>query len=191
MPEALLQGLPPLKAAVDERTVARVVRMREQEKKTFGAIGKELKLTAEKAERVYQMFYHQKLMALIDALERMVHSPQEKASLSACYVRGYKSAKKRYELLIQELERQEHEKKTESVNSQEPEIKAIGLIQQIIINTEKYTIYNRVFCQRPAAFHSRRTFSVVRARFLPLRGFASSKERGSRLMLKAAVTPSP
>lgn len=58
MPLQWLQSIPPFKAKLSQKTVARVVEMREVEKATYQKIGEELHMTPAKARRTYQRFYH-------------------------------------------------------------------------------------------------------------------------------------
>ena len=58
MPEQFLRDLPPLRYEFSKRTISSVIRLRETNGMTFIAIGKRLRMTKEKAEDLYNHYYH-------------------------------------------------------------------------------------------------------------------------------------
>lgn len=101
MPMQFMKSMPPFKPLLGKKTIARVVSMRETEKASFVEIGKEMRITRAKAKRIYEMYYHEKVLALIEALQEKAESHEEKRTIWNDCFRGNKSSKKRYEMLIQ------------------------------------------------------------------------------------------
>lgn len=99
MPTLFIRSMPPFKPKLSEKTIARVIEMREVEKMSFVKIAKELCITQAKAKRTYEMFYHKQVLEFISALQEKVESREEKMAISHYYFRGYKSSKKRYDML--------------------------------------------------------------------------------------------
>ena len=71
MPEQFIATLPPLKEKINASTLNRIVQLREVEKKTYPAIGKELLLTEARARREYEIYYHKKVMRLFDMIKEI------------------------------------------------------------------------------------------------------------------------
>lgn len=101
MPMQFIKNMPPFKPQLSKKTIARVVEMRETEKASFVAIGKEMRLTRAKAKRTYEMYYHKKVLALIEALQEKAESYEEKRFIWDSCFRGNISSKERYEMLTQ------------------------------------------------------------------------------------------
>ena len=101
MPTQFIRSMPPFKPKLSEKTVARVVEMREAEKASFAAVAKELRMTRAKARHTYEMFYHKQVLELIRALEEKAESNEEKRAIWNYYFRGNKTAKKRYDMLTE------------------------------------------------------------------------------------------
>lgn len=99
MPTQFVKSMPPFKPKLSKKTVARVVEMREIEKASFVAIGKELRMTRAKAKHTYDMFYHSQALELIKALQEKAESQEEKNAIWEYYFRGNKTAKNRYDML--------------------------------------------------------------------------------------------
>lgn len=105
LPEGFIKKLPSLRKAVRKKTIARIVAMREEEHASYKAIAKALKMTPAKAERTYDMFYHQKVLDILKVLaEERAQNTEEKNQLMNRYFNKYRSSKKCYEALIQDLE---------------------------------------------------------------------------------------
>ena len=100
MPAQFVRHMPPFKPKLSKETVARVVEMRELEKASFVSIAKELRMTQAKAQHTYEMFYHKRVLALVKALEEKAESREEKDAIWARCFKGNKSAKKRYDMLV-------------------------------------------------------------------------------------------
>lgn len=98
----MIENLPPLKQKMSKETMSRIVEMRENEKATYAAIAKEMRITPEKARHTYNRFYHQQVLDYIDALEKKAKSKDEKLAIWSRYFRNNKSAKKRYEMMMEE-----------------------------------------------------------------------------------------
>ncbi len=101
MPAQFIQNMPPFKRKLSKKTVARVIELREVEKASFAAIAKELRMTQAKAKHTYEMFYHKKVLALINVLLKKAGSKEEKTAIWDFYFRKYRSAKKRYDMLME------------------------------------------------------------------------------------------
>ena len=99
MPIRFIKSMPPFKAELSKKTVARVVEMREVEKAPYATIAKELRMTRAKAKRTYEMFYHKQVLELIKALQDKAESEEEKDAIWEHYFRGNKTAKRRYDML--------------------------------------------------------------------------------------------
>lgn len=104
MPMEFLKKLPPFKARLTKKQIARVIEMRETEKATFVVIAKEMHLTPEKAKRIYDFFYHQKVLKLVETLQARAESQEEEYAIWKQYFRGHKSPKKCYDMLIERVQ---------------------------------------------------------------------------------------
>ena len=102
MPTQFIKGMPPFKPKLSKKMIARVVEMREAEKASFITIGKELRITQAKAKRTYEMFYHEQVLELVKALQDKAESDKEKRAIWEYCFRGYRTAKKRYDMLTKE-----------------------------------------------------------------------------------------
>ena len=88
--------------------IASVVEMREVEKASFITIGKKLRITQVKAKRTYEMFYHEQVLKLVKALQDKGESDKEKRAVWEYCFRGYRTAKKRYDMLTKEQDLAQH-----------------------------------------------------------------------------------
>lgn len=102
MSERAIQNLPPLKRKLGKKTVSRIIEMRETEKATFSAIARELGITPEKAKHTYDNFYHQKVLTYVEALQKEAKSRDEMEAIWQRYFGKYRSAKRRYEMILNE-----------------------------------------------------------------------------------------
>ena len=104
-PELLIKNLPPLKRKLSKKTVSRIIEMRETEKATYKMIGKKFHITPEKAKRIYDLFYHQKVLEHVNALAEKAKGFHERAAIYRRYFgRGRKSSKNTYEMILKEIE---------------------------------------------------------------------------------------
>lgn len=104
-PELLIKNLPPLKRRLNKKTISRIIEMRETEKATYDMIAKKFHITPEKAKRTYDIFYHQKVLEHIDALEKKAKDLDERAAIYRRYFGpGRKSPKNTYEMILKEIE---------------------------------------------------------------------------------------
>lgn len=101
-PQQFIKKLPPLKRKLSKETISRIIKMRETEKATFVAIAKEMDITPEKARVTYDDFYHQKVLKYVEALQKKAKSRDEKRAIWWRYFGKYRSAKKRYEMILDE-----------------------------------------------------------------------------------------
>lgn len=69
IPARFIREMPPFRDSWDERTIARVIEMREVCRAPYGAIAKKLNMTPAKAKQTYNIFYHQKGIELVSALQ--------------------------------------------------------------------------------------------------------------------------
>ena len=99
MPAQFIKNMPPFKPKLSEKTIARVIEMRDVEKASFVTIARELRITQAKAKHTYEMFYHKQVLALIEALQEKAESQEEKAAIWNYYFRRYHSSKKRFDML--------------------------------------------------------------------------------------------
>lgn len=104
MPTQFIKSMPPFKIKLSREIVARVIAMREVEKASYIAIGKELHMTQEKARHTYEWFYHLQVIELITALQEKASSYEDKEAIWNYYFSRYKSSKKRYDMLIDKRE---------------------------------------------------------------------------------------
>lgn len=102
MSAQFIKAMPPFKPQLSKKTIARIVEMREDEGASFVTIGKELHITRAKAKRTYEMFYHNKALAIIEALQEKVTSREEKRAIFDYWFRQCKSPKERYDTLTKE-----------------------------------------------------------------------------------------
>lgn len=101
MPTQFVKSMPPFMSKLSKEKVARIVEMREIEKLSYVAIGRELNMTQAKARHTYEWFYHEQVLELIKALQETVKSREEKEAIWNYHFRGYKTSKKRYEALME------------------------------------------------------------------------------------------
>lgn len=103
--ELLIKKLPPLKRRLNKKTISRIIEMRETEKATYDMIAKKFHITPEKAKRTYDLFYHQKVLEHVDALEKKAKDLDERAAIYRRYFGpGRKSPKNTYEMILKEIE---------------------------------------------------------------------------------------
>lgn len=102
MPAQFIKNMPPFKPQLSRETIARVIEMREVEGASFVKIGKEMQITREKARYTYEIFYHKKVVKIVEALQEKATSSEEKRAIWGHYLRGNQSSKTRYDMLIQE-----------------------------------------------------------------------------------------
>ena len=101
-PQEMLEGLPPCPVKLGEKEVSRIVTMREEEKASFRAIGREFHITPEKARLTYEMVYHHKVLEYVEGLQQQAKSWEERMEIWRRYLGGSMSAKRRYERLLAE-----------------------------------------------------------------------------------------
>ena len=101
MPAQFIKNLPPYKSKLSKKTVDRVIELRDEKKASFAAIAKELRLTQAKARHIYGMFYHEKVLALINELQEKPENEEEKEAIWDYYFKICYSSKKRYDILTQ------------------------------------------------------------------------------------------
>lgn len=99
MSKELIERLPPLRETFDEKTISRIVEMREIEKAPFIVIAQELEMTKEKAKKLYNSFYHQQVVAHINALREKTEDLDEKTAIWRRYFDTHLSPKKLYEMI--------------------------------------------------------------------------------------------
>lgn len=107
MPEAFVKRLPPFRERITQEELTQVIYMREVEHASFQTIAKELGLTRAKAKKTYQMFYHDKVIKMVKALQEKAKSREEEREIWECYFHNSLSPKKRYEMLCEEMNAKE------------------------------------------------------------------------------------
>ena len=100
MPVQFIKNMPPFNPILSEKLINRVIEMREKEKASFVKIGKELRMTQAKAKHTYDWFYHEKVLALVDNLQKMAGSREKQRAIWDYYFRRYRSPKNRYDELM-------------------------------------------------------------------------------------------
>lgn len=104
-PELLIKKLPPLKRKLSKKTVSHIIEMRETENATYDMIAKKFHITPEKARHIYDLFYHQKVLEYVNALEEKAKNLEERADIYRRYFgQGRKSPKNTYEMILKEIE---------------------------------------------------------------------------------------
>lgn len=100
MPEQMLRDLPPLRKRFSKQTIFAVVRLRETNRMTYGTIGKRLYMTKEKAEDLYNRYYHALNCSLIEKIVEMTGD----TNLGTKYWETYQigSSKNFFDCLIKE-----------------------------------------------------------------------------------------
>ena len=99
MPDRFLKAIPSLRPKLSKKTIARIIELREAKNASFVAIAEELRITPAKAKEEYDLFYHQKTLALLAKMQEKAGSAEEKAAIwQSCFSED-QSAKKRYEAL--------------------------------------------------------------------------------------------
>lgn len=103
LPARYLKRLPPLRR-LNERTISRIVKMREEQGATFLIIAKELRITPERAKHAYDNFYSLKVMARVSQLQKQTTDPDEQRAIWQHYFNNSRSSKTRYEMMLAEEE---------------------------------------------------------------------------------------
>ena len=101
-PQEMLEKLPPCPVKLGEKEVSRIVTMREEGNASFRAIGREFRITPEKARHTYEMVYHHKVLEYVEGLQQQAKSWEERMEIWRRYLGGSMSAKRRYERLLAE-----------------------------------------------------------------------------------------
>lgn len=103
MPKQFIQSMPPFRRKISQETIARVVEMREERRASFITIAKELRITRQKAMRIYNQFYHEKNEEICEALQAKAKSREEENAIWHYCFTKYTSSKKTYERLMKDL----------------------------------------------------------------------------------------
>ena len=101
-PQEMLEKLLPCPVKLGEEEISCIVTMREEEKASFRAIGREFHITPEKARHTYEMVYHRKVLEYVEGLQQQAKSWEERMEIWRRYLDGSMSAKRRYERLLAE-----------------------------------------------------------------------------------------
>lgn len=101
-PQEMLEKLLPCPVKLGEEEISRIVTMREEEKASFRAIGREFHITPEKARHTYEMVYHRKVLEYVEGLQQQAKSWEERMEIWRRYLGGSMSTKRRYERLLAE-----------------------------------------------------------------------------------------
>lgn len=104
MPIAFMNNMPPLTAELSESAITKLVNMREVDKASFMDIATEFRITHTKAKHVYDLFYHQQVMAHIKILQKNANSYAKKTAVMERYLKRYRTAKKRHDAILREIE---------------------------------------------------------------------------------------
>lgn len=101
-PAQFINKMPPFKPKLSKKTIARVIEMREAQRASFVIIAEKLHITKEKARETYDMFYHKKVLDLIGILQEKAESIAGKRAIWDYYFKGYKSSKRRYDVMTKD-----------------------------------------------------------------------------------------
>lgn len=113
MPKRLLQDLPPLRTKFSARTVSSVIRLREINGMTYEAIGKRLHMTKEKAEKLYNYYYHNLYLQLSEKLMEITGDTDLRRKYRDTF--QVRSGKLKYDCLVNDFSEL---LKNETVNSE-------------------------------------------------------------------------
>lgn len=107
IPRAFVKKLPPFREEITGGEIKRVVSRRETEHATFRQIAETLDVTPEKAEKIYDHFYLEKVAAMVKALRAEAENEEEQRTIwDRCYCKNL-SSKKRYEMLCADYPRKD------------------------------------------------------------------------------------
>lgn len=96
--QRILRDLPPLRKRISKRTIHNIVDLRETNGMTYDTIAKKLHITKEKAEELYNHYYHDLYIQLSDKLIAITGD----INLRRRYQNGFKAGcgKKKYDCLV-------------------------------------------------------------------------------------------
>lgn len=97
IPEYFISKMPSFRTKWSNKTIARVIEMRELEKKSYETIGKRLRMTKFKAEDLYQSFYHKKVLDYLSIIQK-----ETGENVWDYYFRSYYKPKTRYDMIIRD-----------------------------------------------------------------------------------------
>ncbi|WP_418667004.1 hypothetical protein [Allofournierella sp.] len=97
-----LAELPPPTQEVTSLMEQQVKRLREKEEETFAEIGREMKMTREKARNIYERFYHKKWLAARDKIRSTYNRGKDERDDFMDYYWKYRTARKRFEALVRD-----------------------------------------------------------------------------------------
>lgn len=100
MSKQFIRNLPPFSPQLSEKTIDRVIELRDIENASFAAISKELHITQAKSRRTYDMYYHKRVIELVKTLQGKMKSKEEKDALWNYCFGKYRSSKERYDMLV-------------------------------------------------------------------------------------------
>lgn len=108
LPEKFIKSIPPLKSGLDDKSINRIIEMRNIEKASFSMIAATLNITQAKARHAYNHFYHEHTIKIVKDMQEQAKSNEEKSAIWDYYFRGFTTSKKRYDALTRK-------KRTESL----------------------------------------------------------------------------
>lgn len=100
MPSQFVRGMPPFRPKLSQKTIARVIEMREVQKASYETISNELFLTRAKAKHTYEWFYHEQVLEILKTKEKEMTSHEEARALRDFCFKGNKTSKKRFDTLM-------------------------------------------------------------------------------------------
>lgn len=110
IPEEYIKKLPTLRNEPDKGEISRIVKMREEKKAKFGEIGEKFGLTKKKAKRVYEMYYHEKMLKFIEKKQEKAKTLEERDKIEKQYPERGLSPKEKYEKFVKQIPRETRDK---------------------------------------------------------------------------------
>lgn len=101
MPPSFVRTMPPFQTGLDKKTASRIVKMRDTANASFAEIARALYITPEKARRLYDGYYHARVLKQMRRLEakEKVKTSEQRLALWEPLLEHRLSSKRRYEML--------------------------------------------------------------------------------------------
>lgn len=98
MPDHILRELPPFQINFSEDVISNIISLREEKGMTYSAIGKEMHITKEKVEKLYNHHYHVLYYKLSGKIIEITGDLEFRRKYRAAFQIG--SGKKKYDCLV-------------------------------------------------------------------------------------------
>ncbi|MCI8842902.1 MAG: hypothetical protein HFF08_02170 [Oscillospiraceae bacterium] len=100
MPDEMIQALPPLRSKFNKRVISNIIYLRETEGLTYAAIGKRLRVTKEKANNLYNHYYHDLYFQLSERIMNITGDMDLRDKYQKAFHVG--NGKKQYDCLVED-----------------------------------------------------------------------------------------